>query len=50
MTSMELDPTICYQAVLSRDPRFDATDVKYIQLNGQVAPPGGNNAAAGIVP
>jgi AraC family transcriptional regulator, regulatory protein of adaptative response / DNA-3-methyladenine glycosylase II len=23
MTSMELDPTICYQAVLSRDPRFD---------------------------
>ena len=23
MTSMELDPTICYQALLSRDPRFD---------------------------
>jgi AraC family transcriptional regulator of adaptative response / DNA-3-methyladenine glycosylase II len=23
MTSMELDPTICYQAVLSRDQRFD---------------------------
>jgi AraC family transcriptional regulator of adaptative response / DNA-3-methyladenine glycosylase II len=23
MTNMELDPTICYQAVLSRDPRFD---------------------------
>src|SRR4030095_13355254 len=23
MTSMELDPTICYQAVLSRDTRFD---------------------------
>jgi len=31
-----------------RDPRFDASDSKYLQLNGQVAPPA--NAAAGIVP
>jgi AraC family transcriptional regulator of adaptative response / DNA-3-methyladenine glycosylase II len=23
MTNLELDPTICYQALLSRDPRFD---------------------------
>ena len=33
-----------------RDPRFDASDSKYLQLNGQAAPPGGNNAAAAAVP